>query len=227
FFDSPCAPLFCLHPGSDALLVVIGRQWAARSEHGYGSRLFEPTDWVRTEIEAAFAGDKQVVPVLVGEASMPAPDELPESIRHLVRLQAAFVSDRRWDSDLDDLTGRLRLLCPELAPAAPPAREDEVSPGAALREIGERVFDEIASRRRAREASPGLFAQFLNRLLQPIGRGFRKLLGTILVIGVLYAGLRLFGDADTLRMLDKMQARLLVGWVRLQAFLAQVTTWRH
>lgn len=35
---------------SDALLVVIGRGWVQRGPGGYGDRLFEPTDWVRTEI---------------------------------------------------------------------------------------------------------------------------------------------------------------------------------
>ena len=40
---------------SDILLVVIGRHWAADSDQGYESRLFEPVDWVRIEIEAAFA----------------------------------------------------------------------------------------------------------------------------------------------------------------------------
>ena len=53
---------------SDILLVVIGRHWAADSDQGYESRLFEPADWVRIEIEAALAQGKQVVPVRVGGA---------------------------------------------------------------------------------------------------------------------------------------------------------------
>ncbi|MGB5452956.1 MAG: toll/interleukin-1 receptor domain-containing protein, partial [Sedimenticolaceae bacterium] len=91
---------------SDALLVVIGRHWAAGSEKGYESRLFEPTDWVRTEIEAAFAQGKQVIPVLVGGATMPPPASLPESIQRLTRMQAASMSDRHWDTEIRELADR-------------------------------------------------------------------------------------------------------------------------
>lgn len=51
---------------SDALLVVIGRHSAAASSQGYASRLFEPTDWVRTEIEAAPAQGKLLIPHVGG-----------------------------------------------------------------------------------------------------------------------------------------------------------------
>ncbi|MDX2456086.1 MAG: toll/interleukin-1 receptor domain-containing protein [Gammaproteobacteria bacterium] len=69
---------------SNILLVVIGRHWAADSDQGFGTRLFEPTDWVRTEIEAAFSQGKQVVPILVGGAGMPGPGSLPKSIERLL-----------------------------------------------------------------------------------------------------------------------------------------------
>jgi len=38
----------------DVLLVVIGRNWRAPSADTAKSRLFDPADWVRAEIEAAF-----------------------------------------------------------------------------------------------------------------------------------------------------------------------------
>ena len=74
---------------SDALLVVIGRRWAAEAAAGERSRLFEPDDWVRTEVEAALTQGKVVIPVLVGGAAMPAPPQLPASIQRLTHLQAA------------------------------------------------------------------------------------------------------------------------------------------
>ncbi len=122
---------------SDVLLVVIGRRWAAGAVRGQPSRLFEPTDWVRTEIEAAFARDKHVVPVLVGGATMPSATDLPEGIRRLVKLQAAKVRDRHWDDDVDALADRLRALAPSLD-LDPRARQQIDSQPEVLRELGER-----------------------------------------------------------------------------------------
>src|SRR5881296_2422892 len=75
----------------DALLAVIGTRWLdARDQHG-NRRLDDPNDFLRIEIESALKQNKRVIPVLVGEARMPRPDELPEGIRpfawrHAVRL---------------------------------------------------------------------------------------------------------------------------------------------
>lgn len=207
---------------SDALLVVIGRQWAANSGQGYGRRLFEPSDWVRTEIEAAFAQDKRVIPVLVGGALMPAADALPGSIARLARLQAAEMSDRHWDSEIEDLADRLRLLCPALGDEPPGARRGEESPAEVLRELGERFIDEVVSRRRPRIEPPTLPPTFVQGMLRSIGRGGKKLLTIVLMTGLIYAGIRLFGDESMLRSLDAVQARVQVGWLRLQDYLAQL-----
>ena len=205
---------------SDALLVVIGRDWADFSDQGFGRRLLEPTDWVRTEIEAAFAQGKQVIPVLVAGAVMPAADALPNSIARLVRLQAATMSDRHWDTEVEDLADRLRVLCPALAEdVSAPQRAGE-SPAEVLHDLGERLLDEVVSRRRPRIQPPSLPPTLFQGLLRATGRGLRKLLSVAVVLGLVYAGMRLFGDESVLRGLDTFEARLQIGWERLQGYIA-------
>jgi hypothetical protein len=64
----------------DVLLVVIGERWLeARYAEGPKQgqrRLDDPEDFVRIEIQSALARDIPVVPVLIGQASMPRTDDL-------------------------------------------------------------------------------------------------------------------------------------------------------
>jgi hypothetical protein len=79
----------------DVLLVVIGEHFSdARYEDGPKEdrrRLDDPTDFVRVEIEAALARSIPVVPVLVGRASMPGEEELPDGLKPLAYRNAAEV----------------------------------------------------------------------------------------------------------------------------------------
>jgi hypothetical protein len=69
------------------LLAVIGDRWLeARFEDGPNQgqrRLEDPRDFVRIEIEAALARGIPVVPVLVGRASMPREENLPDGLKEL------------------------------------------------------------------------------------------------------------------------------------------------
>lgn len=206
---------------SDALLVVIGSAWARRGPGGYGDRLFEPADWVRTEIEAALAQRKQVIPVLVGGVRMPTTEELPPSIRQLAVLQAAELSDRHWDAEVEALADRLQALCPALRDGASAAAGDE-SPAQVLRDIGERLVDEVAKRRRPRLSPPSIPPSLSARIAATAARGLRRVLGTALFLGGVYVALRLFGDDEIQRGLDALDARLQLGWQRLQGYLARL-----
>ncbi len=201
---------------SDALLVVIGRHWASQSEHGHGRRLFAPDDWVRAEIEAAFAQGKQVIPVLVGGAEMPPADSLPDSIERLARLQAAVLTDRRWDSEVRNLAAWLRSLCPALAGGRVQAPRE--TPPRARR----RSRDPTPHRRSARTRPPGLVSNLARQMLRATGRALKKMLSLAFVAALIYAAIRLFGDDSTLRSLDRFEARLHIGWERLQAYLARL-----
>lgn len=91
-----------------ACVVMIGPGWL-RSQTASGQRrLDQPGDYVVMEIAAALTRpDVAVIPVLVGGATMPAADDLPESIRPLVRRQALSIRDETWNADLDRLATAL------------------------------------------------------------------------------------------------------------------------
>jgi hypothetical protein len=100
----------------DALLAVIGPRWlTVVDEHGK-RRLDDPADYLRLELEAALEGQVRVIPVLVGGASMPAAEQLPDPTGPLARRHAIELRDTRWADDLAKLMVQLRALDPD-APA--------------------------------------------------------------------------------------------------------------
>lgn len=88
----------------DVMLVVIGKEWLAADSAGK-RRLDEPNDFVRIEVESGLnRDDVLVIPVLVNDAVMPGPDDLPESLRELHYRSAAVV---RNDPDFNRDMARL------------------------------------------------------------------------------------------------------------------------
>ena len=86
---------------ADIGLVLIGPQWAGGSDVDGTRRLHDPGDMVRREIDVMLNSPRTLtVPVLVGGARMPMPQDLPEELRALSCLQALEVSDTRWDYDV-------------------------------------------------------------------------------------------------------------------------------
>ena len=85
------------------MLAIIGPDWLAADNEGK-RRLDDPDDWVRREIVIALGlGRVQVIPVLVGDAGLPAADQLPEPLRPLPGRQAITVRPDRFDDDVDNL----------------------------------------------------------------------------------------------------------------------------
>ncbi|HMB65129.1 MAG TPA: toll/interleukin-1 receptor domain-containing protein, partial [Eudoraea sp.] len=66
----------------DILVVIIGERWFATDSRGV-SRLEDPSDFVRIEIETALKRGIPVIPVPVGRAKHPAEQELPSDIKDL------------------------------------------------------------------------------------------------------------------------------------------------
>ena len=87
---------------AQVVLVMIGPSWAA-GRAAKGSDPDAPDDYVRFEIEAAVANGLPIIPVLIEDAKMPAPDELPSSIRALAYQQAHEISESRWHYDVEHL----------------------------------------------------------------------------------------------------------------------------
>ena len=91
----------------DVLLVVIGKTWTKAKDADGERRLDNPQDFVRIEIEAALRLGKRVVPVLVNRAEMPTAEQLPESLRALVRRNAVRLTHERFNSDVQGLISDL------------------------------------------------------------------------------------------------------------------------
>jgi formylglycine-generating enzyme required for sulfatase activity len=97
----------------DLMLVLIGRNWADAKDEGGRTRLENPADYVRLEIEAALKRNIPVTPVLVQGAHMPAPEHLPGEIKDLAYRNGFELSHNRWESDVGEMVRRLDLERPE------------------------------------------------------------------------------------------------------------------
>ena len=88
----------------DVLLAVIGPRWAELMT----ARASDPDDFVAIEIKAAIDQGKRVIPVLVGGATMPRADTLPEPIRPLARRNAVGLRPERFKADCQGLVTALK-----------------------------------------------------------------------------------------------------------------------
>ena len=105
---------------SDVMLVVIGPRWIDSVDAEGAPRLHHEEDYVRFEVARALERNRRVIPVLVGNATLPAPRDLPQELRTLVNRQAVSLHDTTWHQDV---AGLARSLAPEQESApAPRAR---------------------------------------------------------------------------------------------------------
>jgi hypothetical protein len=91
----------------DVLLAIIGPEWATVTDKSGKPRLEDPTDWVRTEIATALKRKVRVIPVLVGGASVPTINLLPDDLDTLAQRQAHELTDKRWSYDVEQLVKTL------------------------------------------------------------------------------------------------------------------------
>jgi hypothetical protein len=88
-------------------LPVIGPHWL-HVRRGLRRRLFTANDFVRLEILAALKRPIQVIPVLVGGATMPPAGSLPKSIIALAERNAMEVTDNRFRTDVARLADTIK-----------------------------------------------------------------------------------------------------------------------
>jgi hypothetical protein len=86
-----------------SVLVVVGPHWLDAADVDNRRRLDDPTDFIRSEVGEALRSGKPAIPVLVGGAVMPQPDDLPPDLRRLTLFPACELTDARWESDLTRL----------------------------------------------------------------------------------------------------------------------------
>ena len=103
---------------TDILLAIVGPQWAGKTLDG-NTRIQQESDLVRIEVETALRKDIPVVPILVGNATMPQPSDLPVGLHDFAYRNAVKVDALE---DFDDHVARLirnldRLLQTKLSTA--------------------------------------------------------------------------------------------------------------
>jgi TonB family protein len=103
----------------EVLIVVIGREWLTVKDAAGQRRLDDPADFVRLELETALERKIRVIPVLVQDAPMPRPEELPPSLARLARRNAIEISDARWAYDVERLARTIQSILKEKDVAAP------------------------------------------------------------------------------------------------------------
>jgi hypothetical protein len=92
------------------VLAVVGPKWLTLRDRPRGGvrRIELPNDFVRMELETAHRQGLRIVPVTVGGARMPAPDELPEALRWFATRNALELrGERAFRADVRELA---RLL---------------------------------------------------------------------------------------------------------------------
>lgn len=106
---------------ADVVLALVGPAWVGATGHDGSRRLDDPSDFVRLELEAALTRGARIVPLLVGGARMPNPDQVPPSLAPFCRRNALEISDDRWRFDVG------RLL--DVIEGSPVRQEEPVAAG--------------------------------------------------------------------------------------------------
>lgn len=75
----------------DLVLAIIGPRWRG-PRRGGRTRINDPDDFVRVELETALGRSIPVIPVLVDGMKMPKPEDLPDSLKKLSFHNAAVVN---------------------------------------------------------------------------------------------------------------------------------------
>jgi TIR domain len=92
---------------SSVVIVLIGKAWL-NSAGARGRRLDDPHDFVRLEVASALRQKIPVIPVLVGGAKMPRPEDLPEPLVPLAHLNAVEIFDQLFRDSVRHLMDALR-----------------------------------------------------------------------------------------------------------------------
>ncbi|MGI8770226.1 MAG: toll/interleukin-1 receptor domain-containing protein [Acidobacteriaceae bacterium] len=159
-----------IHPGMDfrkaiedhvsscgVLLAMIGPSWTNITNSSGQRRLDDPNDFVRIEVAAALARNIPVIPVLVHEARVPRPEQLPDNLKDLAWRNSVEITHARWNSDVQLLTQALQsyvTTAPDSAltdnqpvHANVPVQLPPPHPSPANGSAGQEVFEDAADRR--------------------------------------------------------------------------------
>ena len=92
----------------DVLLVLMGPGWEGQSDQ-FGSRLHDPSDYVRIEIETAIQRDIRIIPLIADDRRPPGAQDLPQSLHPLIyRNGMRMRPDPDFRQDMKRLTDAIR-----------------------------------------------------------------------------------------------------------------------
>ncbi len=100
----------------DVLLVIVGKRWLSIADDRGRRRLDDAEDLLVVEIGAALRREIPVIPIIVGGASMPRAQELPDAIRSFSRRNALEISDLAFHEGVNRLIQALDRIVPKAAP---------------------------------------------------------------------------------------------------------------
>ena len=90
-------------------LLLIGQNWKGETDRSGTSRINDPRDLIRIEVETALERNIPVIPILVHGIDIPQENDLPASIRNITFRQVIRLrSDPDFHRDTDRLVGFLR-----------------------------------------------------------------------------------------------------------------------
>lgn len=87
--------------GCDFLIALIASDWIGPSAGN--SRITDPKDWVRREVETALDSGIRVIPVLLGRAKMPPMQDLPPTMRRIGEKNALTLTATTFGDDVRKL----------------------------------------------------------------------------------------------------------------------------
>jgi hypothetical protein len=107
---------------SKLVLVVIGSQWLKIEDDSGRPRLQDPNDWVYQEVKTALElasdydpqnGPTYVAPILVNDAKLPKPEELPPDLQSLVNHTAfTLPNGHLFDEGVVQLVQEIKKIVP-------------------------------------------------------------------------------------------------------------------
>jgi uncharacterized protein len=92
----------------DVFLAIIGPNWLDAKDESGRRRFDNPEDFVTIEIAAALNRKIRVIPVLVDGARTPKADNLPASVKPLVRRNAVEMRNTHFGRDAEALVNKVR-----------------------------------------------------------------------------------------------------------------------
>jgi len=87
----------------DVFLALIGPRWHSDIDEDGNRRIDNPNDFVRIELETAINNGLRIVPILIQDAEMPHPNDLPSSLEKLFHFNAVIIRHDRFMSDVSKL----------------------------------------------------------------------------------------------------------------------------